>query len=68
MNKISIVIWDFLIIVDLHLARTKFLYKKLSVVLNKLFVIIFLGDFFQFLLVTKQFLWKVLLSSHGKYR
>ena len=63
----SMVSLDFLATINLHFSRAKSLYKNLSVVLGRLSIIIFLGDFFQFSPVTRRSLWEVLLSSHEKH-
>ena len=61
---------DFLVTVDLYLGRAKSLYENLSAVLGGFSVIIFLGDFFQFLPVIERSLWELPLSlyeEHGQH-
>lgn len=45
-DKINIVSLDFLVIMNLHFSKAKTLYKNFSIVLSRLLVVIFLGDFF----------------------
>lgn len=59
---------DFLTTVDQYLSRSKFLYKILSTILGGLSIIIFFGNFFQFLPVIEKFLWKMSLSSYKKHK
>lgn len=51
----SIVSLNFFATVDLHLGKAKALYKNSFAILDRLFIIILLSDFFQFSLLLRRF-------------
>lgn len=55
-DKISIISLDLPATINFHLNKAQFLNKNLIIILSKLFIIIFLSNFFQFLSITRQFL------------